>query len=94
MQQWIWRSISILIKVYLPEGGVNIDDYPDLNLDRKAGCRYYYEKLQQAKEQKDKGGEDGTSGDENYDKLCDQMDSGDGMESDHPTSFAHLLCVK
>jgi predicted metal-dependent peptidase len=70
---------------YLPEGGININDYPDLNLDRKAGCRYYYEKLQQAKEQKDKGGEDGTSGDENYDKLCDQMDSGDGMESDHPT---------
>ena len=70
---------------YLPEGGINIDDYPDLNLDKKAGCRYYYEKLQQAKEQKDKGGEDGTSGDENFDKLCDQMDSGDGMSSDHPT---------
>jgi predicted metal-dependent peptidase len=70
---------------YLPEGGINIDDYPDLNLDRKAGCRYYYEKLQQAKEKKDKGGEDGTSGDDNYDKVCDQMDSGEGMDSDHPT---------
>jgi predicted metal-dependent peptidase len=70
---------------YLPEGGINIDDYPDLNLERKAGCRYYYEKLQQAKEKKDKGGEEGTSGDENYDKVCDQMDSGEGMDSDHPT---------
>ena len=69
----------------LPEGGINIDDYPDLNLDRKAGCRYYYEKLQQAKEKKDKGGENGTSGDENFDKVCDQMDSGEDMDSDHPT---------
>jgi predicted metal-dependent peptidase len=69
----------------LPEGGINIDDYPDLNLDRKAGCRYYYDKLQQAKEDKDKGGEDGTSGDDNFDKLADQMDAGDEMASDHPT---------
>ena len=70
---------------YLPEGGINIDDYADLNLDRKAGCRYYYEKLQQAKEKKDKGGEDGTSGDEKYDELCDQMDGDGDMPSDHPT---------
>ena len=66
----------------LPEGGINIDDYPDLNLDRKAGCRYYYDKLQQAKEDKDKSG---TSGDDNFDKLADQMDAGDEMASDHPT---------
>jgi len=66
----------------LPEGGINIDDYPDLNLDRKAGCRYYYDKLQQAKEDKDKNG---TSGDDNFDKLADQMDTGDEMASDHPT---------
>jgi predicted metal-dependent peptidase len=66
----------------LPKGGINIEDYPDLNLDRKAGCRYYYDKLQQAKEDKDKNG---TSGDDNFDKLCDQMDAGDEMASDHPT---------
>ena len=66
----------------LPKGGINIDDYPDLNLDRKAGCRYYYDKLQQAKEDKDKNG---TSGDDNFDKLADQMDAGDEMASDHPT---------
>jgi predicted metal-dependent peptidase len=66
----------------LPKGGINIDDYPDLNLDTKAGCRYYYDKLQQAKEDKDKNG---TSGDDNFDKLADQMDAGDEMASDHPT---------
>ena len=58
---------------WLPKGGINIDDYEDLNLDRKAGCRYYYDKLQQAQEKKK---EDGTSGDSNFDKLCDSMEQG------------------
>ena len=31
----------------LPEGGININDYEDLNLDTRAGCRYYYDKLKQ-----------------------------------------------
>lgn len=62
-------------KDYLPDGGINIDDYADLNLDRKAGTRYYYEKLKQAKDQKD---QTGSSGDENFDKLCDAMDGGQG----------------
>jgi len=53
-------------KDWLPEGGIDIDDYSDLNLDRRAGSRYYYDKLQQA--QKDKK-EQGSSGDENMDKL-------------------------
>jgi predicted metal-dependent peptidase len=56
---------------YLPDGGINIDDYADLNLDRKAGTRYYYDALRQAKDDKDKNG---TSGDENFDKLCDGID--------------------
>lgn len=67
---------------YLPEGGINIDDYPELNLDRKAGCRYYYQMLKQAKDEKDKNG---TSGCPNFDNLCDAMDNGDGGLPDHST---------
>lgn len=67
---------------FLPEGGINIDDYPDLNLDRKAGCRYYYQMLKQAKDEKDKNG---TSGCPNFDNLCDAMDNGDAGLPDHST---------
>lgn len=59
----------------LPEGGINIDDYSELNLDRQAGCRYYYEKLKQAQKQKE---QTGTSGCENFDKMCDAMAAGEG----------------
>jgi len=60
-------------KDFLPDGGIDIDDYKDLNLERKAGTRYYYEALQKAKNKKD---QTGTSGDENFDKLCDALDEG------------------
>jgi predicted metal-dependent peptidase len=60
---------------FLPEGGINIDDYPDLNLDKKAGCRYYYDKLKEAQQKKK---EQGTSGDSNFDKMCDAMEQGQG----------------
>lgn len=33
---------------YLPEGGVTIDDFPELNLEHKKGTRYYYDKLMEA----------------------------------------------
>ena len=62
-------------KSWLPEGGIDIDDYPDLNLDRKAGCRYYYKMLKKAQEQKES---QGTSGDENFDSLCDQLEGNSG----------------
>ena len=66
----------------IPMRGVMIEDYPELNLDLKAGCRYYYEKLKQAKDKKD---QTGTSGCDAFDKLCDQMD-GDGQGiPDHST---------
>ena len=68
-------------KDWLPEDGIFIENYPDLNLDTKAGCRYYYDKLRLAKDQKD---QTGTSGDSNFDKLCDQLDSGEGLP-DHST---------
>ena len=58
---------------YLPTGGINIDDYPELNLDRKAGCHYYYDKLKQAQQQKK---QTGSSGSEPMDKLLDQIEAG------------------
>jgi predicted metal-dependent peptidase len=59
-----------------------IDDYPELNLDRKAGARYYYDKLKEAKDEKD---QNGTSGSPDFDELCDQMDGdGEGLP-DHST---------
>lgn len=66
---------------WLPEGGIDINNYPELNLDPKAGCRYYYDKLKQAKDNKE---QNGTSGCPNFDKLCDQMDRGEGVP-DHST---------
>lgn len=59
---------------WLPEGGIDINNYEDLNLDEKAGCRYYYDKLQQLKDEKDKNG---TCGNEKMDKLLDNVESGD-----------------
>jgi predicted metal-dependent peptidase len=66
----------------IPMRGIMIEDYPELNLDLKAGCRYYYEKLKEAKDKKD---QTGTSGSDAFDKLCDQMDGdGEGLP-DHST---------
>jgi len=59
---------------YLPTGGIDINNYEDLDLDIKAGCRYYYDKLQQLKDEKDKNG---TCGNEEMDKLLDNIDNGD-----------------
>lgn len=67
----------------LPSRGILIDDYQNLNLDKKAGCRYYYNKLKEAKDEKD---QNGTSGDSEFDKLCDQMDAGNNDNlPDHST---------
>ena len=57
-------------KSWLPEGGVDIDNYPELNLRRKAGCRYYYDKMRQAKEDKENNG---TSGSPEFDKMLDSQ---------------------
>jgi predicted metal-dependent peptidase len=58
---------------YLPEGGIDIKDYDDMNLDLKAGCRYYYDKLKQAQEEKK---QNGTCGSPNMDKLLDGLEQG------------------
>ena len=57
----------------LPEGGINIDNYADLNLDKKAGCRYYYDKLKQFQDQKERNG---TCGCGEMDKLLDDIEQG------------------
>lgn len=59
---------------WLPKGGIMIQDYEDLDLDKKAGCRYYYKKLQELKQEKDKNG---TCGNEPMDKLLDDIANGD-----------------
>ena len=59
---------------WLPEGGINIDDYKNIQLDRKAGCRYYYDQLLRLQDEKDKNG---STGDQNMDNLLDNIASGD-----------------
>jgi predicted metal-dependent peptidase len=58
---------------WLPEGGINIDDYAELNLERKAGSRYYYDQLKQLQDKKNK---EGTCGNEPMDQLLDNIESG------------------
>ena len=67
-------------KTWLPEDGIFIENYADLELDYKAGCKYYYKKLQQAKEDKE---QNGTSGCEEFDRLCDQLDEGEDPVKNH-----------
>ena len=64
----------------LPARGILIEDYPDMNLDMRAGCRYYYDKL---KEAQDKKNQDGTCGDSNMDSLLDDIEN--GQVPDHST---------
>jgi len=65
---------------YLPEGGIDIDNYEDLNLDRKAGCRYYYDKLKQLQDEKK---QNGTCGNAPMDNLLDAPENGE--TDDHST---------
>tara|TARA_R100001443_G_scaffold28178_1_gene41304 strand:+ start:2910 stop:4103 length:1194 start_codon:yes stop_codon:yes gene_type:complete len=67
-------------KTWLPEDGIFIENYADLELDYKAGCKYYYKKLQEAKEEKE---QNGTSGCEEFDRLCDQLDGGEDPVKNH-----------
>ncbi len=59
---------------YLPEGGITMEMFKDLNLDARAGTTYYYEKLDEA----DKNGQCQT-----LQSLLNQMD-GDS-QYDHKT---------
>lgn len=70
------------IEAKLPMRGILIDDYHELNLDRKAGTKYYYKKLKDAQEQKE---QTGSSGSEALDQLLDQMEQGMGTGAEHDT---------
>ena len=59
---------------YLPEGGITMEMFKDLDLDKRAGTTYYYEKLQQACE-------DGNC--PNLENILKQMDG--NSQYDHPT---------
>jgi predicted metal-dependent peptidase len=59
---------------WLPEGGIKLEDYGDLKLDKKAGCRYYYDQLLRLQDEKDKNG---TTGNTPMDNLLDNVASGD-----------------
>jgi len=74
-------------KEWLPEGGIDINDYEDLKLDRKAGCRYYYDKL---KEAQDKKKQNGTCGSEAMDKLLDNIEMGNVPNHDTWDEFEDL----
>jgi predicted metal-dependent peptidase len=58
----------------LPEGGITLSSYPELNLDAKAGSRYYYKHLEKAKKDKD---EKDTSGSPAMDDLLDSIEKGE-----------------
>jgi predicted metal-dependent peptidase len=58
----------------LPEGGITLESYPELNLNARAGCRYYYDALRKAQKDKD---EKGTSGSPAMDKLLDALGNGE-----------------
>ena len=60
---------------YLPEGGMKLELFPELNLEPDEGTHYYYEKLTQAKEQKEQTGSSGSAA---LDSLLDQMEGGQG----------------
>jgi|LakMenE01Jun11ns_1017448.scaffolds.fasta_scaffold9956024_4 predicted metal-dependent peptidase len=70
------------IESKIPCRGIMIDDYHELNLDTKAGTKYYYKKLKEAQEQKE---QTGTSGSEAMDQLLDQMEQGMSPGDDHGT---------
>jgi predicted metal-dependent peptidase len=50
---------------YLPDGGITMNSFPELNLPARAGTKTYYELLEQARQ-------DGSS--PSLDELMDQMD--------------------
>ena len=66
---------------YLPEGGITMEMFADLNLDARAGTTYYYEKLEEAQQQGNCSA---------LDNILNQMNGNSAY--DHPTwdEFAEL----
>jgi predicted metal-dependent peptidase len=59
---------------YLPEGGITMEMFADLNLDPRAGTTYYYEKLEEAQQQGNCSA---------LDNILNQMNGNSAY--DHPT---------
>ena len=59
---------------YLPEGGITMEMFADLNLDARAGTTYYYEKLEEAQQQGNCSA---------LDNILNQMNGNSAY--DHPT---------
>lgn len=74
------KEQALIEKNKIPSRGIMIEDYSELKLDFKAGCRYYYDALKKAKEEKE---QNGTSGCPNFDQLCDDMDGNDDSLPNH-----------
>jgi predicted metal-dependent peptidase len=70
-----------------PSRGIFIEDYEDMNLDLKAGCRYYYDKL---KEAQDKKKQNGTCGSPAMDNLLDNIEMGNVPNHDTWDEFEGL----
>jgi predicted metal-dependent peptidase len=64
----------------VPSRGIMIEDYDDVQLDFKAGCRYYYDKLKKLQDEKK---QKGTCGSPSMDDLLDSIEEGD--VPDHST---------
>jgi len=75
------------IAAKVPSRGIMIEDYEEMDLELKAGCRYYYDKLLQAKQKKDKNG---TCGCGNMDNLLNDIENGDIPDHSTWTDFEEL----
>ena len=64
----------------VPCRGIMIEDYDDVKLDEKAGCRYYYDKLKKLQDEKK---QNGTCGSPSMDDLLESIEEGD--VPDHST---------
>jgi len=81
----------------VPSRGIMIEDYDDVQLDTKAGCRYYYDKLKKLQDEKK---QNGTCGSPSMDDLLDSIDEGDipdhstWEEFENMTEAEHKLIEK
>ena len=70
-----------------PSRGIFIEDYADMNLDLRAGCRYYYDKLKEFKDEKEKNG---TCGNQAMDNLLDNIEMSNVPNHDTWEEFDNL----
>ena len=70
-----------------PSRGIFIEDYADMNLELRAGCRYYYDKLKEFKDEKEKND---TCGNQAMDDLLDNIEMGNVPNHDTWEEFDNL----